>query len=126
MSNAAHTAADTAKILRRLKRIAWVTDTAWRIPFTNIRFGLDPLLGLVPGLGDGVMLVVSVYTLLLAHQAGAPSSLLLRMAANVAVDFGAGSIPVVGDVFDLMFKSNVRNLKLLTEFLEKKGVQIDV
>ncbi len=126
MSNATFTAAETAKILRRLKRIAWVTDTAWRIPFTKIRFGLDPVLGLVPGLGDGVMLVVSVYTLLLAHKAGAPLNLLLRMAANVAVDFGVGSIPVVGDAFDLMFKSNVRNLKLLTEFLQKNGVQIDV
>ena len=126
MSQAALSAAETAKILRRLKRIAWVTDTAWRIPFTNIRFGLDPLMGLIPGLGDGVMLVVSVYTLLLAHKAGAPGQLLARMAANIAIDFGAGSIPVVGDVFDLFFKSNVRNLNLLAEFLEKKGIHIDL
>jgi Domain of unknown function (DUF4112) len=120
MSQAALTAAETAKLLRKLKRIAWLTDTAWRIPFTKIRFGLDPLMGLIPGLGDGVMLVVSVYTLLLAHKAGAPGSLLARMAGNIAVDFGAGSIPVVGDIFDLVFKSNVRNLKLITEFLEKR------
>jgi hypothetical protein len=126
MSQATLSAAETAKILRRLKRIAWLTDTAWRIPFTKIRFGLDPLMGLIPGLGDGVMLAVSIYTLLLAHKAGAPGHLMTRMAANIAVDFGAGSIPVVGDIFDLVFKSNVRNLNLLTEFLEKKGVQIDL
>jgi Domain of unknown function (DUF4112) len=126
MSQATLSAAETAKILRRLKRIAWLTDTAWRIPFTNIRFGLDPLVGLIPGVGDGVMLLVSVYTMMLAHKAGAPGNLLLRMAANVAVDFGAGSIPVVGDIFDMFFKSNVRNLNLLTEFLEKKGVHIDL
>jgi Domain of unknown function (DUF4112) len=64
--------------------------------------------------------------LLLAHKAGAPGTLLARMVGNIAVDFGAGSIPVVGDIFDLVFKSNVRNLKLLTEFLDKKGVQIDL
>jgi Domain of unknown function (DUF4112) len=126
MSQATLTAAETTKILRRLKRIAWLTDTAWRVPFTKTRFGLDPLMGLIPGLGDGMMLLVSVYTLMLAHKAGAPSKLLLRMGANVAVDFGAGSIPVVGDLFDLYFKSNVRNLSLLTEFLEKKGVHIDL
>ncbi len=126
MSHATLSAAETAKILRRLKRIAWLTDTAWRIPFTKIRFGLDPLMGLIPGAGDFVMLAVSVYTLLLAHKAGAPQNLLVRMAGNIALDFGAGSIPVVGDLFDLVFKSNVRNLKLLTEFLDKKGVQIDL
>jgi hypothetical protein len=126
MSQATLSAAETAKILRRIKRIAWLTDTAWRIPFTKMRFGLDPLMGLIPGVGDGVMLLVSVYTLMLAHKAGAPSNLLLRMGANVAVDFGAGSIPVVGDLFDLYFKSNVRNLSLLTEFIEKKGVHIDL
>lgn len=126
MSQATLSAAETAKILRRVKRIAWLTDTAWRIPFTKMRFGLDPLMGLIPGLGDGVMLVVSVYTLMLAHKAGAPGQLLTRMGANIAVDFGAGSIPVIGDIFDLVFKSNVRNLNLLTEFLEKKGIQIDM
>ena len=126
MTTATFTVDDTAKILRRLKRIAWLTDTAWRIPFTRIRFGLDSLVGLVPGVGDAVMMVISVYTLLLAHKAGAPPNLLARMAVNVAIDFGAGSIPVVGDLFDVAFKSNVRNLKLLTDFLEKKGVHIDL
>jgi hypothetical protein len=126
MSQATLSADEIAKILRRVKRIAWLTDTAWRIPFTRIRFGLDSLIGLMPGLGDGVMMLVSIYTIVLAHKAGAPGNLLLRMATNVAVDFGAGSIPLVGDIFDLVFKSNVRNLNLLTEFLEKKGIQIDL
>jgi hypothetical protein len=126
MTTTTFTPVDTAKILRRLKYIAWLTDTAWRIPFTRIRFGLDSLVGLIPGAGDLVMMVISVYTLLLAYKAGAPGHLLARMAVNVAVDFGAGSIPVVGDIFDMFFKSNVRNLKLLTEYLEKKGVQTDL
>jgi hypothetical protein len=126
MTTTTFTPVDTAKILRRLKYIAWLTDTAWRIPFTRIRFGLDSLVGLIPGAGDLVMMVISVYTLLLAYKVGAPGNLLARMAVNVAVDFGAGSIPVVGDIFDMFFKSNVRNLKLLTEYLEKKGVQTDL
>jgi hypothetical protein len=111
---------DRAKTLKRVQRLSRVMDTAWRVPFTRIRFGLDSVFGLVPGAGDGLNLLVSAYALWLAHKLGAPRALVLRMIANSGIDFGVGSIPVLGDVFDLLFKSNTRNLKLLTDYLEKQ------
>jgi hypothetical protein len=105
------------KTITRLERFAKLMDTAWRIPFTRWRFGLDSVLGLIPGAGDGVNLLLSVYSLHLARKLGAPNSLMLKMAANAGIDFGLGSIPVLGDIFDLFFKSNTRNLKLLTDYL---------
>jgi hypothetical protein len=116
------TEAERLKTLTRLTRLAKLMDTAWGIPFTRIRFGFDSVIGLVPGAGDVVNLGVSAYSLFLAHKMGAPKSLLLRMAANAGIDFGLGSIPVLGDIFDLFFKSNTRNLKMLTEFLARQDV----
>ncbi len=105
------------KTLKRLERYARLMDTAWRIPFTKWRFGLDSVLGLIPGAGDGVNLLLSLYALSLARKLGAPNSLLLKMSANIGIDFGLGSVPVLGDIFDLFFKSNTRNLKMLTDYL---------
>jgi Domain of unknown function (DUF4112) len=105
------------KTVKRLERFARLMDTAWRIPFTRWRFGLDSVLGLIPGAGDGVNLLLSVYTLHLARKVGAPNSLLLKMAANAGIDFGLGTVPVLGDIFDMYFKSNTRNLKLLKDYL---------
>jgi hypothetical protein len=114
-------AAEKAKILARLQRFARVMDTAWRIPLTNRRFGLDSVIGLVPGAGDAITLCMSLYAIWLAHKIGAPNGLILRMIANSGIDFGLGTVPVVGDIFDLFFKSNTRNLKLLTDFLERES-----
>jgi Domain of unknown function (DUF4112) len=111
------TDAERLKTIKRLERYAKLMDTAWRIPFTRWRFGLDSVFGLVPGIGDSVNLLMSVYALQLAHKLGAPNNLLLRMVANSGIDFGLGSVPVLGDVFDVYFKSNTRNLKLLTDYL---------
>ncbi len=110
---------DHAKQLQRLQRLARAMDTAWGIPFTKIRFGMDSLLGLIPGAGDAIGFGISAYAIILAHRLGAPKALVVRMLANAAVDAGLGSIPIAGDIFDLFFKSNTRNVKLLTEFLEK-------
>ena len=107
------------KTLKKLESLARIMDTAWGIPMTRWRFGLDSVVGLIPGAGDALNLGVSLYALLLARKLGAPKSLLLRMAANAGIDFGLGSIPVVGDIFDLFFKSNTRNLKLLTDYLAR-------
>ena len=112
---------DHAKQLQRLQRLARTMDTAWGIPFTRIRFGMDSVLGLVPGAGDAIGFGISAYAIILAHRMGAPKVLLARMAANATVDAGLGSIPIAGDIFDLFFKSNTRNLKLLTDFLEESG-----
>jgi hypothetical protein len=109
------------KTLKNIERLAKLMDTAWGIPFTRWRFGLDSVLGLIPGAGDAVNLGVSLYTLLLARKLGAPNSLLLRMAGNAGIDFGIGSIPVFGDVFDMFFKSNMRNLKMLQTYLASQA-----
>lgn len=114
------TEVERLKLLNRLTRMAKLMDTAWGIPFTKIRFGFDSVVGLIPGAGDAVNLGVSLYSLVLARKLGAPNSMLIRMAANAGIDFGLGSVPVVGDIFDLFFKSNTRNLKMLTEFLAKQ------
>jgi hypothetical protein len=104
--------------LRRVKAVANVLDDAIRIPGTNIRFGIDPLVGLVPGLGDLLGGVASAYIILEAARAGAPASVLLRMAANVGIDTLVGGLPVIGDLFDFAWKSNTRNAQLLARHVD--------
>lgn len=99
----------------QLDKVAWLMDRSVPLPF-GMRIGLDGLLGLVPGFGDAAGSLVSVWLIYQAHKAGAPAGLLTRMAANVALDFAVGSIPIVGDLFDFAFKANTRNLKLLREY----------
>jgi hypothetical protein len=88
-------------------------DNALRIPGTEIRVGLDPMIGLIPGFGDLAGGIASAYIMLEAARAGASSSLLLRMLGNVAMDSLLGAIPVAGDLFDFAWKSNARNVRLL-------------
>jgi hypothetical protein len=104
--------------LRRVQIVARVLDDAIRIPGTSFRFGVDPLVGLVPGLGDLLGGAASLYIILEAARAGAPTSVLLRMAANVGIDTIVGAIPVLGDLFDFGWKSNTRNARLLARHLE--------
>ena len=104
--------------LRRVKIIASVLDDAIRVPGTDLRFGLDPLVGLIPGLGDLLGGAASAYIILEAARAGAPASVLVRMALNVGVDTLVGGLPVVGDLFDFAWKSNARNVKLLARHVE--------
>jgi hypothetical protein len=104
--------------LRRVEIVASVLDDAIRVPGTDLRFGIDPLVGLVPGLGDLLGGVASAYIILEAARAGAPASVLVRMALNVGVDTLVGGLPVVGDLFDFAWKSNARNVKLLARHVE--------
>jgi Domain of unknown function (DUF4112) len=99
--------------LRRVNAVATLLDDALHIPGTNLRFGIDPLIGLVPGLGDLIGGAASAYIILEAARAGAPASVLVRMAANVGIDTLIGSVPVAGDLFDFAWKSNTRNAELL-------------
>jgi Domain of unknown function (DUF4112) len=119
MTTTTISAARHARTLQRLQRIARVMDTAFRVPFTRIRFGADSVLGLVPGAGDLVAFAVSAYAIQQARKLGVPGHITVKMLGNAAMDFGLGSVPLVGDVFDLFYKSNTRNLKLLTDYLEK-------
>lgn len=97
--------------------LARLLDQAFRVPGTSWRFGLDPLLGLVPGAGDLISAAIGAYGVMLAAQLGAPSSLLARMVLNLFVDTAIGSIPLAGDLFDFAFKANTRNRMLLERWL---------
>jgi hypothetical protein len=88
-------------------------DSAVGVPGTRIRFGLDSLLGLVPGLGDLAGMALSGYLVMLGGRLGVPSTVLARMLANVAIDTVGGTVPVIGDLFDVAWKSNMRNVTLL-------------
>jgi hypothetical protein len=98
-----------------------VSDDGLRIPGTSIRLGLDALLGtLLPGLGDALGGVTAAALMYVAWRRGAPRELLVRMLGNATADIAVGSIPIVGDVFDLGFHANRRNLSLLEEFLTRR------
>jgi hypothetical protein len=106
--------------LNRLRRIARLLDAQFGIPGTGWRFGADSLLGLVPGLGDTATALVSLYILVEAHRLGVRPSTLLRMGWNVALDLGLGAVPLVGDIFDFFWKSNLRNIELLERDLAQR------
>jgi hypothetical protein len=93
--------------------LALVMDNLLRIPGTNFRFGLDPLIGLVPGLGDTSSAFISAMALIAATRRGLPKILLARMALNILINEAVGIVPVVGDAFSFWFKSNARNYDLL-------------
>jgi hypothetical protein len=114
---------DPAKIkaLAELDQLARLLDSNWTIPGTSIRFGVDAVAGLVPVVGDSAMALVSAYIILRAHNHGANGALLARMAGNVAIDTVIGSIPLLGSIFDVYFKSNKRNVLLLRHHLEQRG-----
>ena len=102
-----------------LRQLARLLDAAVRIPGTNIRFGLDALLGLIPGAGDIAGGLLSAFIILQAANHGAPASVLARMVMNVAVDSIVGAVPVLGDLFDVGWKSNTRNMDLLDRYVTR-------
>ncbi len=99
--------------IERLRSLSRLLDSAFVIPGTRYRFGLDALIGLVPGLGDAISAVFSAYIILQASRLGAPKSVVTRMIANVAIDTAVGWVPVLGDLFDVAWKSNLKNMALL-------------
>lgn len=103
--------------LASARRLARLLDSAVAIPGTNVRFGLDALIGLVPGLGDVAGAAMSAYLVLLGSRQGISRAVLARMIGNVAVDAMGGSIPLIGDLFDVGWKANTRNLQLLERSL---------
>lgn len=104
-----------ARGVPQLDLLARLMDSMFEIPGTGIRFGFDTILGLVPGLGDAVASMVSLYILREASQRGVSKLTLARMAANIGVDYVVGSIPGVGDVFDVYWKANLKNIELLRQ-----------
>jgi len=104
----------------RLDVLANLLDTAFILPGTNVSFGFDALIGLVPGIGDAITTAISLYIVLEARQLGAPAHLILRMLANVVVDGFVGAVPLVGDAFDVLWRANRRNVWLLREWLARE------
>lgn len=107
--------------LKRLDRFARWSDDVFRIPGTSWRIGLEPLVGLIPGVGDAAGLIVAAYVPVEAWRLGAPWRLLGRMGANIATDGLVGTVPLLGDVFDVGFKANRRNVEVLKEWLETEA-----
>ena len=109
--------------LDRARSVARLLDRSFRIPGTRLRFGLDPLLGLLPVGGDAIAALGSGYILYIAWQNGAPPKLIGRMLLNVLLDTVVGSVPVLGDLFDAGWQANARNVSMLEEWVGEEGSQ---
>src|SRR5688572_3596156 len=105
-------------LARDLERLARLMDNVFRIPGVGLRFGLDAILGLIPGAGDFATSLVSIYIFTAANRFGVPRITILRMALNIVIDLVVGAIPFVGDAFDLYWKSNQRNVELLRRHVD--------
>jgi hypothetical protein len=110
-----------AAALDRLDMLATVFDTAVLIPGTNIRFGAEAVLRLIPGIGDVAASALSFYLLYEASRLGVPKWLMVRMAANVILEGAVGTVPVAGDAFDIYFRANRRNVALLRKHFRRDG-----
>lgn len=111
--------------LERIRRFSRLMDSAFRIPGTSFRFGWDPIIGLIPGLGDAIDTGVSAYLLFLATQFQLPPRVLGWMVFNIGLEAVVGSVPIVGDVFDAFFKANIRNLTLLEGHLQATAPELE-
>ena len=107
------------RVERRLDRLATALDSAIGIPGLGVRFGADAVLGLIPGIGDAVALGLSGYLILEARRLGAPPLLLARMVGHLVVDATVGAVPVAGDIFDVFYKANRRNMALLRRHIDE-------
>ena len=105
----------------QLDYVAALLDDMFRIPGTSVRFGLDAVIGWIPGIGDAMAGIASFFIVFAAWRRGAPRVTLTRMTVNVALETALGAIPVVGDVFHVFWKANRRNYKLLIREREEPG-----
>jgi hypothetical protein len=106
-------------LLQDLERKSFLLDSRYLIPYTRVRFGWDAIVGLLPVVGDVVTTAVSLHLVHCARRLGADSRVASRMVLNVAVDALLGAIPIVGTVFDVYFRANERNLRLLLDHIER-------
>lgn len=107
------------KNLKGVEEIARLMDAKFKVPGTNFRFGLDPILGLLPVVGDATSLAISGGLVLYMIKYGASRKVAIMMLINILLDATIGSIPVLGAIFDFFFKANTRNIKLLKEHYEE-------
>lgn len=106
--------------LVRLEALAKLLDVAFILPGTNVRYGIDGIIGLIPVVGDIITAAISLWLVREARALGAPWHVTMRMLGNVALDGVVGAVPLVGDAFDVMFRANIRNMKMLRRWLDKQ------
>jgi len=106
--------------LARLDALAKLLDVAFILPGTNIRYGIDGLIGLIPVVGDIIVTALSLWLVREARALGAPWHVTARMLTNVAIQGVVGTVPVAGDAFDVLFRANVRNVRLLRGWIDKQ------
>ena len=111
---------DIPKEIRWAGKMVYWMDDAFKVPFINFRFGLDPLIGLIPWAGDIVSFAISGLILKSLVSAGLPRRLIWKMFGNIAFDFGVGLIPLIGDVWDFFKKANRKNLLLAREYFDSQ------
>jgi Domain of unknown function (DUF4112) len=113
--------------LKRMRQLSRILDSALVIPGTKQRMGLDPILGLIPGGGDTVSAALSSYIIIEAALMGLPRSALMRMVLNIAIDTIVGSVPILGDVFDVFSKANLRNMQIVENHAKapKSSAKVD-
>jgi hypothetical protein len=113
-----HGEPERRQTIDHLGMLSHLLDRAFRVPGTNWRFGLDAVIGLIPGLGDVIGSLVGVYSLWIARQLGASASVQAQMVMNIALDGVIGLVPIAGDLFDFAFKAHSRNHALLSRWLQ--------
>ena len=118
-------AADGRRAVQRMDRVVRLLDDGFRLPVVRIRVGIDPVLGLVPVVGDLLPALLGLYVVVEAARLGVSRGTLLRMVTNLTLDAAVGSIPVVGDLFDIGFRANRRNLDLAMAALDEPSPAAD-
>ncbi|ADM08750.1 hypothetical protein PB2503_03372 [Parvularcula bermudensis HTCC2503] len=109
--------------LRRLSKLARLLDARFGVP--GFRFGLDGIIGLVPGVGDAIMAAISIGIVVEAARMGARTTTLIRMVFNIVIDSLAGAVPLLGDIFDIFYKANLRNIDLLRREFPDAAAEVD-
>jgi branched-subunit amino acid ABC-type transport system permease component len=117
-----HREQEYRQALARLDKYSRMTDSQFRIPLTRIRFGVDPILGLIPVIGDFIGLLLSIPVLMEASRVGAPAELRRRMIRNMVIEAVIGVIPILGDAFDVYWKANTRNTAWLRQWINTQLV----
>ena len=105
--------AKAPKALLKAQKLANLLDTAVKLPLIPIRIGLDSIIGLIPGAGDALMLIVSLRIVWLGKSLGMPKALVAQMVKNSAIDFGLGFVPFIGDIVDVFYKANQKNVRIM-------------
>ena len=108
--------------VERLDALSRLLDVAFVVPGTNLRFGIEAIIRLVPGIGDAIASALSCIILVEARRLGVPWHVYWRMIGNVIVEGAVGAVPVVGDAFDVLFRANRRNIRILRDYLQREAL----